>query len=118
MNKLNGSIPQELGSCTELLSLLINHNSLSGELPVSLGNLGNLQLALDLSNNNFTGALPVQLGSLIKLEVLNLSHNQFDGNIPPSFADMASLSALDVSYKYTTTWKGLFQQGDYFIMPP
>jgi len=98
MNKLSGSIPQELGSCTGLLSLLISHNNLRGELPMTMGNLGNLQLVLDVSNNRLTGGLPSQLGNLVKLETLNLSHNDFNGSIPSSFASMVSLSALDVSY--------------------
>ncbi|KAF8768532.1 hypothetical protein HU200_007542 [Digitaria exilis] len=98
MNNLSGSIPQELGGCTGLLSLLLNDNSLSGELPMTLGNMGNLQLVLDVSSNKFTDGLPSQLGNLVKLESLNLSHNEFNGSIPSSFASMASLSTLDVSY--------------------
>ena len=98
MNELSGPIPQELGSCSGLLSLLISSNNLSGELPVTMGNPGNLQLVLDVSNNRLTGGLPSQLGNLVKLETLNLSHNDFNGSIPSSFASMVSLSALDVSY--------------------
>jgi hypothetical protein len=98
VNKLSGSIPKELGSCTKLLSLIINYNILSGDLPTTIGNLKNLQIVLDVSNNKFTGELPVQLGNLAMLELLNLSHNQFNGSIPSSFAGMVSLSTLDMSY--------------------
>jgi hypothetical protein len=98
MNELSGPIPQELGSCSGLLSLLISSNNLSGELPVTMGNPGNLQLVLDVSKNRLTDGLPSQLGNLVKLETLNLSHNDFNGSIPSSFASMVSLSALDVSY--------------------
>ncbi|RLM86313.1 hypothetical protein C2845_PM04G07150 [Panicum miliaceum] len=91
-------MPEEIGSCTKLESLMVNHNSLSGDLPASIGNLRNLQLVLDASNNKLTGELPAQLGNLAMLELLNLSHNQFSGSILKSIAGMVSLSTLDVSY--------------------
>jgi hypothetical protein len=98
MNRLTGSIPQELGSCTELLFLQINDNDLTGYLPTTLGSLWKLQIALDVSNNKLTGGIPAQLGNLVMLDLLNLSHNKFNGTIPSSFSRMVSLSILDVSY--------------------
>ena len=65
---------------------------------MTIGNLEDLQIVLDVSDNKLTGRLPAQLGNLAMLELLNLSHNQFDGSIPSSFASMVSLTALDVSY--------------------
>ena len=42
-NKLNGSIPSELGSLSELTVLELTLNSLEGSLPSELGNLTKLQ---------------------------------------------------------------------------
>jgi Leucine-rich repeat (LRR) protein len=57
-------MPEEIGSCTKLESLMVNHNRLSGDLPASIGNLRNLHIVLDASNNKLTGELPAQLGKL------------------------------------------------------
>ena len=65
---------------------------------MTIGNLEDLQIVLDVTDNKLTGRLPAQLGNLAMLELLNLSHNQFDGSIPSSFASMVSLTALDFSY--------------------
>ncbi|XP_059428750.1 receptor-like protein 9DC3 [Corylus avellana] len=53
-----------------------------GQIPPSLGKLSNLE-SLDLSSNKLTGEIPFQLADgLIFLSVLNLSFNQLVGKIP------------------------------------
>jgi len=56
-NKLNGSIPGNLASITNLQELYLAHNNLSGSIPELLGNSTSL-LCLDLSFNNLQGEVP------------------------------------------------------------
>ncbi|XP_016700084.1 receptor-like protein 7 [Gossypium hirsutum] len=50
----------------------------------TLGSLTELE-SLDLSQNSLSGKIPLQLTSLTFLEVLNLSYNQLDGSIPQRY---------------------------------
>ena len=59
-NALSGEIPAELVSFTNLEHLRLNDNQLSGEIPASLSRLENLTL-LHLSGNQLTGCVPAAL---------------------------------------------------------
>ena len=78
---LNGAIPAELGSLSNLIWLFLDNNELTGAIPPELGSLANLHY-LDLSNNQLTGAIPPELGNLANLENLRLSGNRLTGCIP------------------------------------
>ncbi|KAL4606292.1 hypothetical protein ACB092_09G092200 [Castanea dentata] len=80
-NKLDGSIPEDIGELKSLHVFNLSHNALIGKIPPSLGNLSELE-SLDLSSNKLTGEIPVQLADLTFLAVLNLSFNQLVGPIP------------------------------------
>ncbi|XP_031261135.1 leucine-rich repeat protein 1-like [Pistacia vera] len=62
-NQINGSIPAELGSLTNLLSLDLYKNQLSGPIPDSLGNLKAL-LFMRLNDNKLTGTVPQSVKAL------------------------------------------------------
>ncbi|KAI8523109.1 hypothetical protein RHMOL_Rhmol13G0048700 [Rhododendron molle] len=98
-DELNGTAPNELGSCESLLSLNLGSNYLSGSIPSELGNLIALQYLLDLSSNSLSGTIPPSLGYLISLENLNLSHNNLSGTIPSFLTNMVSLRSIDFSNK-------------------
>ena len=59
-NALSGQIPVELGSLTNLEQLRLNDNQLTGEIPNDLGLLENLTL-LHLAGNQLTGCVPAAL---------------------------------------------------------
>ncbi|XP_065625774.1 receptor-like protein 7 [Quercus suber] len=80
-NKLNGSIPGDIGELKSLYIFNLSHNALTGKIPPSLRNLSELE-SLDLSSNMLTGEIPTQLTDLTFLAVLNLSFNQLTGPIP------------------------------------
>ena len=80
-NKLNGTIPEEIGKLKLLLVLNFSHNALAGHIPPSMRNLTMLE-SLDLSSNQLRGKIPMQLSDLTFLAVLNLSFNQLVGQIP------------------------------------
>ena len=116
-NTMIGTLPDELGSLTELQYLYLNDNQLSGPVPASLANLTklvdfylrandfsgplpdfsgftNLRL-LELQENNFTGPIP-NLSRLTQLQKLWLQDNALSGSIP-NLASLTSLTNLSLS---------------------
>nr|GMD65434.1 systemin receptor SR160 [Ipomoea batatas] len=82
-NKLEGTIPKELGSMQYLRFLHLGHNDLSGPIPQELGDLENVE-RLYLSDNRLNGSIPQTLTNLTFLSVIDLSNNQLSGMIPCS----------------------------------
>ncbi len=83
-----GGIPDEIGTLTELKTLLLDGNNLHGEIPPEIGNLTNLQ-ALLLANNMLTGETPTELTMLERLANISLSGNALEGCIPDALEDIA-----------------------------
>ncbi|CAK9187842.1 unnamed protein product [Ilex paraguariensis] len=83
-NKLDGSIPKELGSTYYLSILNLGHNVLSGPIPPELGGLMYVA-SLDLSYNSLNGSIPPSLTGLAMLVEIDLSNNHLSGMIPESF---------------------------------
>ena len=75
-NLLNGEIPAELGSLSNLQLLSLWGNQLSGEIPAELGNLSNLQLLTLIDNPELSGPLPGSFTSLSALIWLYLWDTQ------------------------------------------
>ncbi len=92
-NALTGSIPEELGSLSNLEVLSLTRNELTGSIPEALESLSNLEV-LALGGNALTGPIPEELGSLSSLEVLYLSRNELTGPIPEELGSLSSLREL------------------------
>jgi uncharacterized repeat protein (TIGR01451 family) len=71
--RLNGPIP-DLTALSELQSLRLPNNQLSGKIPSSLANLSQLSM-LDLSSNQLSGEIPSSLANLSQLSSLDLGYN-------------------------------------------
>jgi len=83
-NQFYGTLPRKISRNMHRLTILdVNHNRLSGNIPMELGNLWPL-VQLELSDNLFSGPIPESLGSLSNLEGLFLSNNYLTGSIPYS----------------------------------
>jgi Leucine-rich repeat (LRR) protein len=76
---LKGYITDEISHLTDLVSLNLSYNSLTGSLPPGLGQPS--LATLDLSSNQFTGGIPGTIGSS-KLQTALLNNNQLDGQVP------------------------------------
>ncbi|AQK41746.1 Cf2-like protein [Zea mays] len=82
-NRLEGTIPEALGSLLSLRILNLSHNNFIGNIPAQLGSLTDLE-SLDLSCNQLLGEIPQELTDLTFLATLNLSDNDLVGRIPQS----------------------------------
>jgi len=80
-NKLNGSIPYELGNLTRIKSLNLSNNYFTGKIPALFSNLVQVE-SLDLSYNMLSGQIPPQLNGLTSLEVFSVAHNNLSGATP------------------------------------
>lgn len=78
---INGIIPPELGSLSNLWGLFLSNTQLTGPIPPELGNLSNLEQLL-INDNRLTGEIPSELGKLSNLDYLWLDDNQLTGCIP------------------------------------
>uniref|UniRef100_A0A803PYC6 Leucine-rich repeat-containing N-terminal plant-type domain-containing protein n=1 Tax=Cannabis sativa TaxID=3483 RepID=A0A803PYC6_CANSA len=80
-NKLNGEIPIELISLTQLVQLNLSRNNLFGKIPENIGSLTKLD-SLDLSHNKLDGLIPISLANVTSLSYMDLSNNRLSGRIP------------------------------------
>mmetsp|Transcript_11738 Transcript_11738/g.19508 ORF Transcript_11738/g.19508 Transcript_11738/m.19508 type:complete len:659 (+) Transcript_11738:311-2287(+) len=71
-NELTGTLPDQLGDLTKLVTLHLDFNKLTGTIPSTLDNLGELQV-LKLSDNNLEGEIPAGLSS--RLDALHVDSN-------------------------------------------
>ena len=83
---LNGTIPSELMVLTGLESLYINRNyDLHGTLPPEFGNtLSNLR-SVEVSSNSLSGSMPESWDNMRNMEFLSFDTNYFTGTLSPNF---------------------------------
>ena len=116
MQQLQGTLPESLILCTELMVLDLSHNQiqgtlpaswttsfprlehiwlqdnqLNGELPASISDWGDTVKDLRLNNNALTGTVPPEIESFHRLVYLSLANNSMDGHIPDVFDRWHSL---------------------------
>ncbi|KAH7846283.1 hypothetical protein Vadar_012102 [Vaccinium darrowii] len=92
MNYLEGDL-SELRSLTNLVSLQLFQNNLSGEVPVEFGEFKKL-VNLSLYTNQLTGSLPEKLGSWAEFDYIDVSTNFLTGVIPPEMCNRGTMKEL------------------------
>uniref|UniRef100_A0A0D9WRK6 Receptor kinase-like protein Xa21 n=2 Tax=Leersia perrieri TaxID=77586 RepID=A0A0D9WRK6_9ORYZ len=90
----NWSFMTSLSNCSRLTKLMLDGNSLQGNLPSSIGNLSSNLEALWLRDNKFFGPIQSEIGNLKNLNRLYVDYNDFTGNIPPTIGNMNKLVFL------------------------
>ena len=90
---MSGEIPLELAALSNLQELYLRFNELSGVIPPELAALTNLQ-ELDLGDNELSGEIPLELAALTNLQELDLGGNELSGAIPPELAALTNLQEL------------------------
>lgn len=94
---LSGDIPADIGKLVNLQELKLESNNLTGGIPAELGNLTQL-VALDLGQNRLFGPIPKELANLAQLQVLNLQSNRLNGSLPPELGGLTRLTELTLQY--------------------
>ncbi len=84
-------VPNDVFTQTDLLTLDLSSNNLTGALQAEVRHLTQLRI-LNLSHNAFTG-VPAEVGQLKNLEYLDLSHNQLTG-LPYELGNLSNLKEL------------------------
>ena len=92
-NNLSGEIPTEIQYFPHLRVLRLDYNQLEGEIPAEIGLLTELR-RIDIDGNDFTGSIPPEIGNLAKLEVLWMGGNRMSGPIPPELGNLESLEEI------------------------
>lgn len=80
-NSLSGPIPSDFSNLVLLRYLYLQGNAFSGEIPSFLFTLPNL-IRLNLGQNKFSGRIPDNVNSATRLVTLYLEKNQLSGSIP------------------------------------
>lgn len=94
-NRLNGSLPDEIGNLSYLQYLDLGNNELHDTIPEDLYGLTNLQ-HLDLSANFFSGFISDNIGDLLGLRHLSMGYNELQGTLPNEIGFLAELLHLDL----------------------
>ncbi|KAJ1700912.1 hypothetical protein LUZ63_000691 [Rhynchospora breviuscula] len=104
-NKISGELP--LGICNISFWILdVSNNELSGVLPDCIGRAG--YMALKLSGNHLEGSIPSDICTMSnQMWLLDLSDNKFSGSIPcsnNSTLQVMDLSKNNLSGNYQMSW--------------
>lgn len=92
-NNLKGNLPLTVGNLRNLEYLDLSDNELTGRMPRELRKFDNLKY-LDLSANMFKGTLPLTVNRLESLAYLDLGKNAFEGELPKSIIELSNLNSL------------------------
>ncbi|KAL8533410.1 hypothetical protein ACS0TY_009699 [Phlomoides rotata] len=79
-NKLQDSIPPEIGDLKQPTHLYLSFNNFKGKIPKELANLPELRY-LQLHENRLIGRIPAELGTLPNLRHLDVGNNHLIGTI-------------------------------------
>ncbi|KAK9065527.1 hypothetical protein SSX86_014928 [Deinandra increscens subsp. villosa] len=96
-NFITGEFPRVFYNCSKLITLDVSQNMLVGRLPDDIDRLSQLK-SLEIGANNFTGDIPQAFGNLSALISLHLYQNLLNGAIPPEIGNLSNLETLGLAY--------------------
>ncbi|KAI4299212.1 hypothetical protein L6164_032692 [Bauhinia variegata] len=89
--------PLEVLKLEKLYSLYLTNCSITGKIPLGIGNLTLLE-NLELSDNQLIGQMPSDIGKLQNLWQLELYDNFLSGKFPDGLGNLTSLVNFDASH--------------------
>jgi len=98
-NRLNGTLPAELGNLHYINKLYLSNNDFQGGLPESLGNIGKKSekyKTIGLDGNRLSGIIPPELANISNLYSLNLTSNLFTGEVPETICSLPDSQLKEV----------------------
>ncbi|KAL4588686.1 hypothetical protein LXL04_001581 [Taraxacum kok-saghyz] len=95
-----GTLSPLVSKLTQLITIDISDNKLSGPIPASLFSLPNLQ-TLNLRSNSFSGTIPPAISNLKSIQAIEISHNSLSGSLPDTLS-LLTLTRLDLSFNKFT----------------
>ncbi|XP_071691231.1 probable inactive receptor kinase At1g48480 [Rutidosis leptorrhynchoides] len=95
-NALSGSIPVDLSSCTGLRNLNLQGNRFTGSFPEAFFSSLRDLIGLNIAENNFSGEISTSFNNFTRLKTLYLENNQFSGTLPE--LENPNLEQFNVSF--------------------
>eukprot|EP01052_Picozoa_sp_SAG31_P037251 SAG31_NODE_4782_length_2958_cov_1.792585_2_plen_674_part_01 len=102
-NRLEGSVTNMLQSIADdtldFSILNLEGNSLEGQLPANLGDLGNMR-QFNIASNSLSGELPESIDSLVRVTTFDIHDNEFSGEVPNFGCDETCtlrIATIDIS---------------------
>ncbi|XWS50855.1 hypothetical protein CRYUN_Cryun12cG0125400 [Craigia yunnanensis] len=95
LNSLTGQLPSDLALCENLRNLYLQGNHFSGEIPEFLFGIHDL-VRLNLGGNNFSGEISTGINNLTRLRTLLLDSNSLSGSVP-DLSPLQNLNQFNVS---------------------
>ncbi|GLT66432.1 hypothetical protein SLA2020_387970, partial [Shorea laevis] len=95
-NQFSGVVPPELGNLTNLQTLMLSSNNLTGNLPMTFSMLGSLP-DFRINDNNFRGTAPDFIQNWKQLTRLEMHASGLEGPILPNISLLSNLLQLRIS---------------------
>jgi hypothetical protein len=119
-NRLQGSIPQNIGNCTQLEAIMIQGNQFTGTVPSTIGRLTSLGTSPRRRVVNCKAFFcPINCSlSKMSTEVFNLHDNKIGGAMPQEVCDLRNetlgnvLQEMTATCSETQSYKGLEDDDD------
>ena len=89
------NIPDEVFSMSNLRSLFLSYNSISGTISSHLAQMSSLK-ELYMFGNRLTGTIPTEIGRMGNLTDLVLAQNYLSGTLPDSLSYLPNIKQLSV----------------------